>query len=103
MISLSRIVGVGVVDLSYDTVARVLSDLSISQRLIHQLTHLFRSFLLLRRVSENHRGVLRASIVTLSVDRGRVMESVEEFDELFIIDLFVVKEDVGYLNIACLR
>jgi len=100
MIRLGRIVSVGVVDLSHDTITSILSDLAIGQSLINFLDHLLRSLLLLRRVSENHGSVLGASIVTLSVDSSRVMEGVEEFNELFILDFSVIKENMCYLDVT---
>ena len=44
--------------------------------------------LLFFRMIEDCGGVLRSSVVTLSVQSGRVMEGEKELDQLLVFDLF---------------
>jgi len=62
--------------------------------------HRFRDILLLRRVIENDRPVLRPNVMPLAIERGRIMNREEYFEQRLEADLLGIEENSNNLGMA---
>ena len=87
VVSLSLEVRVSIVNGGAHSGSFVAAYLTVLDESVYFRLDILGSLLLLSRMREDHRSVLSASVVSLPVHGGRVVESVEELDQLVVSHL----------------